>query len=121
MNDFIQMAENLMRENAELRAENARYRERLNEAHEVTAPIEPQKCLRDIIAPLVEKYEDKTIHNVSTFRRVYEEMDIDWSAEVVNCIKAHNLTRIPHKAYIVEVSPVLTAEFERVVHLLLAQ
>ena len=77
--------------------------------------------MREIITPLIEKYDDKTVHNVSTFRRVYNEMNVDWGNEVVKCIKKYNLVRIPHKAYIVAVVPELKAEFERCVHVLLTQ
>ena len=119
MNNFIKAAEAMAKENEELRAKVAALEAQLGEAHTITAPAKRE--LREVVAPLVIKLNDNTLHNCSTYRKVYSNIDVDWGNEIASYMSKFGVTKVPSKYDIVSASAVLFADFERIVAILLAE
>jgi len=142
MNPILKEMRDVIKENAKLKEEIKHLKEnsvsqasvrkmqkriaelenQLGEAHEITAPIPQHKTTKEIIAPYIEKLGYKsTARPTAAYVRVYKVMEVDWRQIMMDYAAANNGSTLRTKANIVDSNPVLLAEFERAVTILLAE
>lgn len=70
---------------------------------------------RDIIAPLIKKYNDKSKGGTVTFRKVYKNMDVNWYRKEKTYIKCHRANNPPQRIKLIEQDFTLMRKFKKTV------
>lgn len=84
----------------------------------------PEKIVpsvRDIIAPLIQKYNDKSKGGTVTFRKVYKNMDVNWYRKEKAYIKCHRANNPPQRIKLIEQDFKLMNRFKKTVNGMMAE
>ena len=71
--------------------------------------------VRDIIAPLIQKYNDKSKGGTVTYRKVYKNMDVNWYRKEKAYIKCHRANNPPQRIKLIEQDFKLMNRFKKTV------
>ena len=80
--------------------------------------LDTESSLEDIIAPLVHKRDDKSLHGCATFKMVYKRMEIDgvlWDKQKRKYFKVHPDVKTVRITKIIKDDPVLKDKFRKAI------
>jgi len=89
----------------------------INESEESEQPR--LDIVRSTIAPLIEKYNDKSVGGNKTFQIVYKNMNCGWSNLMTRYRKEHGTKNSPSKFKIVQTNPAVFRKYKKTVKQLL--
>ncbi len=86
--------------------------------------VDKYACLDKIIKPLAEKYNDSSMGNTSTYRKVYSYMatnyKVSWKNHMTRYQNENGTTKFPSKRELIILKPALLEKFEKSVSELLS-